>query len=174
MADTPRTVTATDEPNTVNVLSLLDHVAGIINDVQTCQQRMEERQLELENSVKNIQANVIKLIKEHTTTSGTVEKLLEKTQKVSCHIKDVRVRIEKQNVRVKKVEETQAELLNKNKFRVVIYQVSHPVIHRDREISFKNIDHKSWSVALSQLSAESIIYKIFTLLHAVHCQKKRL
>ncbi|XP_062848053.1 caveolae-associated protein 4b [Trichomycterus rosablanca] len=127
MADTPGTVTATDEPNALNVLSLLERVAGIIDNVQTCQQRMEERQLELENNVRSIQADVIKLTKEHTTASETVEKLLEKTRKVSCHIKDVRVRIEKQNVRVKKVEETQAELLNKNKFRVVIYQGDHEV-----------------------------------------------
>ncbi|GAA6081590.1 caveolae-associated protein 4b [Tachysurus ichikawai] len=111
-----------DEPNALNILSLLERVAGIIDNVQACQQRMEQRQLELENNVKTIQEDVVKLTKEHTTTSGTVDKLLEKTRKVSCHIKDVRVRIEKQNIRVKKVEETQAELLNKNKFRVVIYQ----------------------------------------------------
>lgn len=123
MAEKLGFVAATDEPNALNILSLLERVAGIIDNVQACQQRMEERQLELENNVKIIQEDVSKLIREHTTTSVTVEKLLEKTQKVSCHIKDVRVRVEKQNIRVKKVEETQAELLNKNKFRVVIYQV---------------------------------------------------
>lgn len=104
------------------VLALLERVAGIIDNVQACQTRMEERQLELEASVKTIQADVAKLTKDHTTTNSVVEKLLEKTRKVSCHIKDVRVRIEKQNERVKKVEETQGELLMKNKFRVVIYQ----------------------------------------------------
>ncbi|MCI4374200.1 hypothetical protein PGIGA_G00003510 [Pangasianodon gigas] len=122
MAEKLGLVAATDEPSALNILSLLERVAGIIDNVQACQQRMEERQLELENNVKTIQEDVVKLTKEHTTTSGTVEKLLEKTRKVSCHIKDVRVRVEKQNIRVKKVEETQAELLNKNKFRVVIYQ----------------------------------------------------
>lgn len=105
------------------VLALLERVAGIIDNVQACQTRMEERQLELEASVKGIQADVAKLTKDHTTTNSVVEKLLEKTRKVSCHIKDVRVRVEKQNERVKKVEETQGELLMKNKFRVVIYQV---------------------------------------------------
>ncbi|KAL2085436.1 hypothetical protein ACEWY4_018756 [Coilia grayii] len=104
------------------VLALLERVAGIIDNVQACQTRMEERQLELEASVKGIQADVAKLTKDHTTTNSVVEKLLEKTRKVSCHIKDVRVRVEKQNERVKKVEETQGELLMKNKFRVVIYQ----------------------------------------------------
>ncbi|XP_076147310.1 caveolae-associated protein 4b [Alosa pseudoharengus] len=104
------------------VLVLLERVAGIIDNVQACQTRMEERQLELEASVKTIQADVAKLTKDHAATNGVVEKLLEKTRKVSCHIKDVRVRVEKQNERVKKVEETQGELLVKNKFRVVIYQ----------------------------------------------------
>ncbi|XP_048880988.1 caveolae-associated protein 4b [Brienomyrus brachyistius] len=113
----------TGNPNSsLTILSLLERVAGIIDNVQACQQRMEERQLELENTVKIIQTDVLKLTKDHATTSSTVEKLLEKTRKVSTHIKDVRVRIEKQNLRVKKVEETQGELLMKNKFRVVIYQ----------------------------------------------------
>ncbi|KAG5851246.1 caveolae-associated protein 4b [Anguilla anguilla] len=106
----------------LNLLSLLERVAGIINEVQACQQRMEERQLELEGNVKNIQSEVLKLAKDHTNTSSTVDKLLEKTRKVGANIKDVRVRLEKQNLRVKKVETTQGELLTKNKFRVVIYQ----------------------------------------------------
>uniref|UniRef100_A0A4W5MMZ1 Caveolae associated protein 4b n=1 Tax=Hucho hucho TaxID=62062 RepID=A0A4W5MMZ1_9TELE len=108
--------------DTATIMALLERVAGIIDNVQTCQTRMEERQLELENSVKTIQADVVKLTVNHATTSSTVDKLLEKTRKVSCHIKDVRVRVENQNIRVKKVETTQEELLAKNKFRVVIYQ----------------------------------------------------
>lgn len=85
---------------------------------------MEERQLELESSIKTIQGDVLKLAKDHNDTSGTVEKLLQKTRKVSANVKEVRSRVEKQNVRVKKVESTQDELLTRNKFRVVIYQVS--------------------------------------------------
>ncbi|XP_055737785.1 caveolae-associated protein 4a-like [Salvelinus fontinalis] len=104
------------------IMALLERVAGIIDNVQMCQTRMEERQLELENSVKTIQEDVVKLTVNHAATSSTVDKLLEKTRKVSCHIKDVRVRVENQNIRVKKVETTQEELLAKNKFRVVIYQ----------------------------------------------------
>ncbi|KAA0704733.1 Caveolae-associated protein 4a [Triplophysa tibetana] len=122
MADKLGAAGAADEPSTLNIFSLLERVSGIIDNVQACQQRMEERQLELEKAVKTIQTDVVKLTKEHTATSISVEKLLEKTRKVSCHVKDVRVRVEKQNIRVKKVEETQVELLNKNKFRVVIYQ----------------------------------------------------
>merc|ERR1719244_76961 len=88
---------------------------------------MEECQLELESAVKSIQADVVKLTTDHTATSGTVTRLLDKTRKVSCHVKDVRVRVENQNLRVKKVEATQADLLAKNKFRVVIYQGDHEV-----------------------------------------------
>ncbi|XP_034744483.1 caveolae-associated protein 4a [Etheostoma cragini] len=106
----------------LTILSLLERVAGIIDNVQTCQQRMEERQLDLETNIKTIQGDVMKLAKDHTDTSGTVEKLLQKTRKVSANVKEVRTRVEKQNVRVKKVETTQDELLTRNKFRVVIYQ----------------------------------------------------
>ncbi|XP_071348130.1 caveolae-associated protein 4a [Trachinotus anak] len=106
----------------LTILSLLERVAGIIDNVQSCQQRMEDRQLELENNIKTIQGDVLKLAKDHTDTSGTVEKLLQKTRKVSANVKEVRTRVEKQNVRVKKVESTQDELLTRNKFRVVIYQ----------------------------------------------------
>ncbi|KAJ8011440.1 hypothetical protein DPEC_G00058230 [Dallia pectoralis] len=111
----------------LTILSLLERVAGIIDNVQSGQQRMEERQLELETNIKNIQGDVLKLAKDHTTTSGTVEKLLQKTRKVSSNVKEVRTRVEKQNTRVKKVETTQDELLTRNKFRVVIYQGEHEI-----------------------------------------------
>ena len=107
----------------LTILSLLERVAGIIDNVQCSQQRMEERQLELETSIHGVQGDVLKLAKDHSDTSGTVEKLLQKTRKVSANVKEVRTRVEKQNVRVKKVESTQEELLSRNKFRVVIYQV---------------------------------------------------
>ncbi|KAF3857742.1 hypothetical protein F7725_010943 [Dissostichus mawsoni] len=106
----------------LTILSLLERVAGIIDNVQSCQQRMEERQMDLESNIKSIQGDVMKLAKDHTDTSCTVEKLLQKTRKVSANVKEVRMRVEKQNVRVKKVETTQDELLTRNKFRVVIYQ----------------------------------------------------
>lgn len=105
------------------IMALLERVAGLMDSVQSTQQRMEERQLELENTVKTIQTDIVKLTNDHANTSSTVDRLLEKTRKVSRHIKDVRVRVENQNIRVKKVEATQGDLLAKNKFRVVIYQV---------------------------------------------------
>ncbi|KAK5877701.1 hypothetical protein CesoFtcFv8_025182 [Champsocephalus esox] len=105
-----------------NIMALLERVAGLMDSVQTTQKRMEERQLSLESTVKNIQTDVVKLTGDHANTSSTVNRLLEKTRKVSRHVKDVRVRVENQNVRVKKVEATQGDLLAKNKFKVVIYQ----------------------------------------------------
>ncbi|KTG47420.1 hypothetical protein cypCar_00017422 [Cyprinus carpio] len=81
MADKLGLAGVADEPSTLNIFTLLERVSGIIDNVQACQQRMEERQLELENNVKTIQADVVKLTKEHTATSSTVEKLLEKTRK---------------------------------------------------------------------------------------------
>lgn len=107
----------------LTILSLLERVAGIIDNVQSSQQRMEERQLELENNIGSVQGDVLKLAKDHGDTSSTVEKLLQKTRKVSANVKEVRTRVEKQNFRVKKVESTQDELLSRNRFRVVIYQV---------------------------------------------------
>ncbi|XP_034089925.1 caveolae-associated protein 4a-like [Gymnodraco acuticeps] len=106
----------------LTILSLLERVAGIIDNVQSCQQRMEERQMDLEGNIKSIQGDVMKLAKDHTDTNCTVEKLLQKTRKVSANVKEVRTRVENQNVHVKKVETTQDELLTRNKFRVVIYQ----------------------------------------------------
>ncbi|XP_019749444.1 muscle-related coiled-coil protein-like [Hippocampus comes] len=104
------------------VAALLARVAGLMDGVQATQQRMEERQLELESTVRAIQAGVAKLATEQASSATSLEKLLEKTCKVSRHVKDVRVRVENQNLRVKKVEATQGDLLAKNKFRVVIYQ----------------------------------------------------
>ncbi|TRY66317.1 hypothetical protein DNTS_024314 [Danionella cerebrum] len=106
----------------LSILSLLERVSTIIDGVQASQQRMEERQTQLESSVSAVQSELLKLAQDHSTTATTVDKLLQKARRVSTHVKEVRSRVEKQNVRVKKVETTQDELLTRNKFRVVIYQ----------------------------------------------------
>ncbi|KAI4891442.1 hypothetical protein NFI96_025131, partial [Prochilodus magdalenae] len=106
----------------LSILSLLERVSTIIDGVQASQQRMEERQQQLETSVSAVQSELLKLAQDHGTTATTVDKLLQKARRVSAHVKEVRSRVEKQNVRVKKVETTQDELLTRNKFRVVIYQ----------------------------------------------------
>ncbi|XP_051990643.1 caveolae-associated protein 4a-like [Xyrauchen texanus] len=106
----------------LSILSLLERVSTIIDGVQASQQRMEERQQQLESSVSAVQSELLKLAHNHGSTATTVDKLLQKARRVSAHVKEVRSRVEKQNVRVKKVETTQDELLTRNKFRVVIYQ----------------------------------------------------
>lgn len=108
----------------LSILSLLERVSTIIDGVQASQQRMEERQQQLESSVSAVQSELLKLAHDHGATATTVDKLLQKARRVSAHVKEVRSRVEKQNVRVKKVETTQDELLTRNKFRVVIYQVN--------------------------------------------------
>ncbi|XP_006010362.1 caveolae-associated protein 4 [Latimeria chalumnae] len=111
-----------EQVNIMTIMSLLDKVAEIVDSVQASQRRIEERHTEIENSIKTIQIDILKLAKDHNTTGSTVNKLLEKTRKVSSNVKDVRARVDKQSARVKKVETTQEELLRKNRFRVVIYQ----------------------------------------------------
>ncbi|XP_053342911.1 caveolae-associated protein 4a [Clarias gariepinus] len=106
----------------LSILSLLERVSTIIDGVQASQQRMEERQHQLETSVSTVQSELLKLVQNHGSTATTVDKLMQKARRVSAHVKEVRSRVEKQNVRVKKVESTQDELLTRNKFRVVIYQ----------------------------------------------------
>lgn len=120
----------------LSILSLLERVSTIIDGVQASQQRMEERQHQLEASVATVQSELLKLVQNHGATATTVDKLLQKARRVSAHVKEVRSRVEKQNVRVKKVETTQDELLTRNKFRVVIYQV---YIHRNTHSNFVTI-----------------------------------
>uniref|UniRef100_A0A674IKK5 Muscle-restricted coiled-coil protein n=1 Tax=Terrapene triunguis TaxID=2587831 RepID=A0A674IKK5_9SAUR len=107
------------------IVTVLDKVANIVHSVQESQKRIEERHREMENAIKTIQIDILKLAQTHGNTGYTVNKLLEKTCKVSSHIKEVRARVEKQSANVRKVEAKQEEMLRKNKFRVVIYQVLH-------------------------------------------------
>ncbi|XP_074844017.1 caveolae-associated protein 4 [Carettochelys insculpta] len=104
------------------IVTVLDKVANIVHSVQESQKRIEERHREMENAIKTLQIDILKLAQTHSNTGYTVNKLLEKTCKVSSHVKDVRARVEKQSANVQKVEAKQEEMLRKNKFRVVIYQ----------------------------------------------------
>uniref|UniRef100_UPI00398E6D0C caveolae-associated protein 4-like n=1 Tax=Pristiophorus japonicus TaxID=55135 RepID=UPI00398E6D0C len=106
----------------LTILTLLEKVAGIVDSVNETQRKMEQQQLDIENTVKEIQIDVAKLNKAHLTTDITVAKLLEKTQKINANVKDVRQRLDKTNTQVKKVEGNHRELLKRNKFRVVIFQ----------------------------------------------------
>ncbi|KAM8967908.1 caveolae-associated protein 4 [Pelodytes ibericus] len=111
-----------DHDSALTIITVLDKVATIVDTVQASQKRIEERHREMENAIKTIQIDLLKLAQAHDNTSYTVNKLLEKTRKVSSNVKDVRARVDKQSDQVHKVESKQEEMLRKNKFRVVIFQ----------------------------------------------------
>ncbi|XP_075416356.1 caveolae-associated protein 4 [Tenrec ecaudatus] len=111
-----------DQDAALTIVTVLDKVASMVDRVQASQKRIEERHREMENAVKSVQIDLLKLSQAHSNTGYVVNKLFEKTQKVSAHIKDVRARVEKQQVHVTKVESKQEEIMTKNKFRVVIFQ----------------------------------------------------
>ncbi|KAM4028919.1 caveolae-associated protein 4 [Anomaloglossus baeobatrachus] len=111
-----------DHDSALTIVTVLDKVATIVETVQASQKRIEERHREMENAIKTIQIDLLKLAQAHSNTTYTVNKLLEKTRKVSSNVKDVRSRVDKQSDQVLKVESKQEEMLRKNKFRVVIFQ----------------------------------------------------
>ncbi|XP_042330014.1 caveolae-associated protein 1 [Sceloporus undulatus] len=119
---------ASDEPikpdqiNGVMVLTLLDKIIGAVDQIQLTQSQLEERQHEMDGVVASIQGELAKLTKAHTTTSNTVNKMLEKVRKVSVNVKTVRQNLEKQAGQIKKLESNEAELLKRRNFKVMIYQ----------------------------------------------------
>ncbi|KAM8934695.1 caveolae-associated protein 2 [Pelodytes ibericus] len=108
--------------NAITVLTLLDKLVNMLDSVQENQNKMEKRQIDIENSVKGIQNDITKLSKSHTSTSNTVSKLLEKSRKVSANMRDVKDRMDKQTVQVKKLENNHTQLLRRNNFKVLIFQ----------------------------------------------------
>ncbi|CAK6966748.1 caveolae-associated protein 1-like [Scomber scombrus] len=108
--------------NGVMVLSLLDKIIGAVNQIQQTQTGLEARQQEMERSVGNIQGELTKLTKSHSTTSNSVNKMMEKVSKVSVNVKTVRATLEKQGGQIKKLENNEAELLKRRNFKVMIYQ----------------------------------------------------
>ncbi|KAJ1202966.1 hypothetical protein NDU88_006761 [Pleurodeles waltl] len=110
----------------LTIVTVLDKVANIVDNVQASQKRIEERHREMEDAIKSIQIDILKLAQAHANTGYTVNKLLDKTRKVSSNVKDVKARVDKQSGHVQKVESKQEELLRKNKFRVVIFQEDTP------------------------------------------------
>ncbi|CAK6433769.1 unnamed protein product [Pipistrellus nathusii] len=111
-----------DQDAALTIVTVLDRVATIVDKVQASQKRIEERHRVMENSIKSVQIDLLKLSQAHSNTGYVINKLFEKTRKVSAHIKDVKARVEKQHVHVTKVETKQEEIMKKNKFRVVIFQ----------------------------------------------------
>ncbi|XP_058508638.1 caveolae-associated protein 1 [Solea solea] len=108
--------------NGVLVLSLLDKIIGVVDQIQQTQQGLEARQEAMEKSVSSIQGELSKLTKTHVGTTNTVNKMLEKVRKVSVNVKMVRSNLEKQAGQIKKLESNESELLKRRNFKVLIYQ----------------------------------------------------
>lgn len=108
--------------NGVMVLALLDKIIGAVDQIQQTQSGLEARQQEMERSVTGIQGELTKLSKNHSTTSNSVNKMLEKVRKVSVNVKTVRANLEKQGGQIKKLESNENELLKRRNFKVMIYQ----------------------------------------------------
>ncbi|XP_023278951.1 caveolae-associated protein 2-like [Seriola lalandi dorsalis] len=106
----------------ITVVALLDKLVNMLEAVQDNQQRMEQRQADLEGAVRVVQGDVTRLSKTHISTSNSVSKLLERSRKVSGHLKDVKERMDKQAVQVKKLEANHNHLLKRNHFKVLIFQ----------------------------------------------------
>ncbi|MBN3275653.1 CAVN1 protein, partial [Polyodon spathula] len=117
--------------NGVMVLTLLDKIIGAVDQIQQTQNSLEHRQQEMESSVTGIQSELTKLTKSHTTTSNTVNKMLEKVRKVSINVKTVRQNLEKQAGQIKRLETNEAELLKRRNFKVMIYQDLHAEFLKD-------------------------------------------
>ncbi|XP_029981149.1 caveolae-associated protein 2-like [Sphaeramia orbicularis] len=106
----------------ITVVALLDKLVNMLEAVQDNQQRMEQRQADLEGAVRLVQGDVSRLSKTHISTSNSVSKLLERSRKVSGHLKEVKERMDKQAVQVKKLEANHNHLLKRNHFKVLIFQ----------------------------------------------------
>ncbi|XP_072298897.1 caveolae-associated protein 1 isoform X2 [Eucyclogobius newberryi] len=104
------------------VLSLLDKIIGVVDQIQQTQNGLEARQETMEKSVSTIQGELAKLSKCHLGTSGTVNKMLGKVRKVSVNVKTVRNSLEKQAGQIKRLESNESELLKRRNFKVLIYQ----------------------------------------------------
>lgn len=128
LGSTEEAIRDNSQVNAVTVHTLLDKLVNMLDAVKENQHNMEQRQINLEGSVKGIQNDLTKLSKYQASTSNTVSKLLEKSRKVSAHTRAVRERLERQCVQVKRLENNHAQLLRRNHFKVLIFQVSVPSV----------------------------------------------
>ncbi|XP_051937507.1 caveolae-associated protein 2a [Hippocampus zosterae] len=106
----------------ITVVALLDKLVYMMEAVQDNQRRMEQKQADLEGAVRLVQGDVGRLSKTHAGTSNSVCKLLERSRKVGGHLKEVRERLDKQALQVKKLEANHSHLLKRNHFKVLIFQ----------------------------------------------------
>ncbi|XP_024244490.1 caveolae-associated protein 2a [Oncorhynchus tshawytscha] len=118
----PTSPMARDQVSAITVVALLDKLVNMLEAVQENQLRMEQRQTDLEGAVQGVQGDVTRLSKNHTSTSNSVSKLLERSHKVNTHMKEVRERLDKQASQVKRLEANHGHLLKRNHFKVLIFQ----------------------------------------------------
>ncbi|XP_008402505.1 caveolae-associated protein 2a [Poecilia reticulata] len=133
----------------ITVVALLDKLVNMMEAVQENQQRMEQRQSDLEGAVRVVQGDVVRLSKTHLSTANSVNKLLERSRKVNGNVKEVKERLDRQAVQVKKLEANHNHLLKRNNFKVLIFQ-------EDNEIP-ANVVVSPKTPVPSQYDAESTI-----------------
>ncbi|XP_010307285.2 caveolae-associated protein 2 [Balearica regulorum gibbericeps] len=108
--------------NALTVLALLEKLVSMLETVEGQQRQMEQRQRGLEGAVRGIQGDLGKLCRSHGATGEAVEKLLEKSRKVCAHTRAVRERLERQCDQVRRLEQHHAQLLRRDRFKVLIFQ----------------------------------------------------
>ncbi|XP_012692648.2 caveolae-associated protein 2a [Clupea harengus] len=106
----------------ITVVALLDKLVAMMESVQENQRRAEKRQVELEAVVRGVQGDVTRLAKSHSGTANSVSKLLERSRKTGGNVKEVRERLDRQSIQVKRLEANHAHLLKRNHFKVIIFQ----------------------------------------------------
>lgn len=152
-------------PNAITVLTLLDKLVLMLDSVQRDQHNMEVHQVQMEGVVRGIQADMTKLSKSHSHTANTVSKLLDKSRKLSVTMKEVRAQMEKQGAQVKKLEANHAHLIDRNQFRVLIFQdqteipasvfvKDQPPFPRD-DIAEEGVEHDVEGVGLQSIDLSS-------------------
>ncbi|XP_025903982.1 caveolae-associated protein 2 [Nothoprocta perdicaria] len=106
----------------VTVLALLEKLVSMLEALEGQQRHMEQRQRGLEGAVRGIQGDLGRLCRSHGATGAAVEKLLEKSRKVCAHTRAVRERLERQCAQVRRLEQHHAQLLRRDRFKVLIFQ----------------------------------------------------
>lgn len=115
--------------NALTVLALLEKLVSMLEAVEGHQRQMEQRQRGLEGAVRSIQGDLVKLCRSHGATGEAVEKLLEKSRKVCANTRAVRERLDRQCDQVRRLEQHHAQLLRRDRFKVLIFQVREPCAH---------------------------------------------
>lgn len=115
--------------NALTVLALLEKLVSMLEALGGQQRQMEQTQRGLEGAVRGIQGDLGKLFRSHEATGEAVEKLLEKSRKVCANTRAVRERLERQSDQVRRLEQHHAQLLRRDRFKVLIFQVSGPAAH---------------------------------------------